>query len=177
MPLKRIILFSFFFLHYVQINAQTINSSLSRVDFEISNFRVNTVEGFFSEMRGTVNFNEEELSTSNFDVCISTQSINTDNEKRDDHLRNEDFFDVEKFPTICYKSNEILKKGDGFITNGTLTIHGVTKEISFFFIKNDLLLEGSFKIKRLDFDLGKDTGTFTVGNEVSVKIKCALQGS
>ncbi|OHX65719.1 YceI family protein [Flammeovirga pacifica] len=154
--------------------SQNVNSSKSKVEFEISNFRVNTVEGFFNEMTGNVIFDEDDLSSSKFDVCISTSTVNTGNEKRDDHLKNEDFFDVEKYPKICFISNEIIKDGDKFIAKGKLMAHGVTKNTNIYFIKNSDSLSGEMKINRLDFDIGKDTGTFTVGDEVNIKIFCFL---
>ncbi|ANQ48260.1 YceI family protein [Flammeovirga sp. MY04] len=173
--LKRLFLLLTAYLFSLSFSyAQVIDSGLSKVDFEISNFRVNTVEGFFNGMTGEIQFDENNLSESKFNVCISSSTVNTDNEKRDTHLKNEDFFEIEKYPEICFVSNEIKKNGDKYITVGQLTMHGVTKEVKITFTKNGNTFNGDLKIKRLDFDVGKDTGTFTVGNEVSLHIKCVL---
>ncbi|NLR93003.1 YceI family protein [Flammeovirga agarivorans] len=171
---KSQVILALLFLSVANVFAQEINTSASRIDFSISNFKVNTVEGFFNGMSGIIQFDESNLSSSSFDVCIAASTVNTDNEKRDKHLKNEDFFEVEKYPTICFVSDEIIKKGDQYITKGRLTLHGVTQEVSIPFTKNESTLVGDLKINRLDYDLGKGTGTFTVGDEVEIKITCVL---
>ncbi|KXX68379.1 YceI family protein [Flammeovirga sp. SJP92] len=169
-----LILLTSFCLFISKGYAQEINTSASKIDFTISNFKVNSVEGFFNGMSGSIQFDENDLSSSEFNVCIDASTVNTDNEKRDDHLKNEDFFDVEKYPKICFTSDEVVKNGNKYITKGNLTLHGVTKEVSIPFVKNGSNLEGKLEIKRLDYDLGKGTGTFTVGDEVEIKITCVL---
>ncbi|AZQ61190.1 polyisoprenoid-binding protein [Flammeovirga pectinis] len=174
---KKIVLYliPFLFNTLSLVTAQNIDQTLSKVAFTISNFKVNTVEGTFKEMDGEINFNAENLNSSKFNVCISAESIYTDNEKRDEHLRNEDFFNVEKFPSICFVSNEIRKTDNGYESNGKLTLHGVTKAVTIDFNKDKNSFTGQLKINRLDFNLGEDTGTFTVGNEVKIEIKCVLK--
>lgn len=112
------------------INAQTINKTESKVEFEVSNMGVRTVEGTFTGMEGTVVFNESDLKNSNFYVCVSAGSINTESEKRDEHLKNEDFFEVVKFPNICFESSAITETDDGYLAKGKLTMHGITLEAS-----------------------------------------------
>ncbi|WP_223241385.1 YceI family protein [Flammeovirga sp. EKP202] len=174
---KTLILLTSFFFFVLTGHAQEINISASKIDFTISNFKVNTVEGFFNGMSGSIQFDENDLSSAKFDVCIDASTVNTDNEKRDKHLKNEDFFDVEKYPKICFESSEIIKNGDQYMTKGNLTLHGITKEVSIPFTANGSTLVGKFEINRLDYDLGKGTGTFTVGDEVEIKIICALHSS
>ncbi|MBB6459284.1 YceI family protein [Flammeovirga kamogawensis] len=175
--IKKIALYLILFLFTTLplVTAQSIDQTLSTVNFSISNFKVNTVDGAFKKMDGEINFNAENLNSSNFNVCISAASIFTDNEKRDEHLRNEDFFDVKKFPTICFISNDIRKTDNGYESNGKLTLHGITKVVTIDFNKDKNSFTGQLNINRLDFNLGEDTGTFTVGNEVEIEIKCVLK--
>lgn len=125
-------------------------------------------------MEGTVIFLPNNLSQSKFEVCVDAASVDTDNKKRDAHLRKPDFFDVEKYPNICFSSSKITKNGTEYKVVGTLTLHGVSKEIEIPFSYTDNTLTGAFTLNRFDYKLGEDTGTFLVGEEVSVKVVCVL---
>ncbi len=168
--------FSLFFASVICLGAlaQTIDSGKSLVSFEVSNMELRTVSGTFSGMKGEIKFDPKSISSSSFEVCIDAASVNTENKKRDDHLRNEDFFEVDRFPTICFRSKEIKKEEEGFRTRGVLTIHGVTREvvIPFSFSKGELV--GQLTIDRNDFGVGDSYGSFTVGDEVHIMIKCVL---
>ncbi len=153
---------------------QTINTANSTVKFEISNWSVITVEGTFRGMKGTFNLNTSDLANSNFNICIDAASINTDNEQRDEHLKTDDFFDVEKYPNICFKSTSVTKSGKGYTTTGTLTMHGVSKKVSIPFTYNNNTFTGTLEIDRTDFGVGSDSG-FMVGEEVSLEIICVVK--
>lgn len=150
-----------------------IDAKSSLVTFSVSNFYFKKVEGSFSGMKGTLNFNPKELSTSKFDVCIDAKSINTGNEKRDEHLKNKDFFEVKTYPDICFKSSDVSKTSDGYKAKGALTMHGVSKEIEIPFTYNSNQFNGEFKINRLDYKVG-GKGGFMVGKEIIVRINCVL---
>lgn len=156
-------------------SAQTIDTQNSKVNFEIGNMKVNTVEGTFQGMTGKIIFDPADLSTAQFEVCVDAVSVNTGSEKRDDHLRNEDFFDVEKFPTICISANSIVKKDEGFLLAGELTMHGVTKniEIPFTFASNTF--KGAFEVSRFDYLIGEDTSKFMVSEDVEISIVCVVK--
>ena len=172
--IKAIVLSAMMLMMSIGAFAQTIDAKKSTVTFEISNMKVNTVEGSFTGLKGTVNFDASKLSTSSFEVCIDASSVDTDNTKRDDHLRNEDFFHVEKYPTICFSSTSIKKDGKGFKATGDLTMLGVTKEVVLpFTFKNNKLI-GSLTLNRFDYKLGEETNTFMVGETVEIEIKCML---
>lgn len=156
-------------------NAQALDTEKSIVTFEIGNMIINTVEGSFKGMKGSVNFNAQQLATSKFEVCIDAATVDTDNEKRDAHLKNADFFDVEKYPTICFKSNAITQTDKGYVTTGDLTMHGITKKVEIPFTYQDKVLEGTLTVKRLDYKVGVETGTSMVSDEVVLKIKAVLQ--
>lgn len=153
---------------------QTINPSKSKISFEISNMLINTVEGTFSGMKGTVIFSEKDWSAAQFDVCIDAASVNTDNQSRDEHLRSVDFFDTAKYPDICFKSSTISKAAGGYVVQGSLTMRGITKDVNIPFAFSDNVLSGILNINRLDYKVGEDTGTAMVGDEVKITIICAL---
>ena len=89
------------------------------------------VHGKFSEFTMDLNFDEKDITKSSVNVVIKAKSIDTGITARDEHLRNPDFFEVEKFPDITFKSKQIIKKGKKLTLVGDFTMHGITKEISF----------------------------------------------
>ena len=88
------------------------------------------VTGKFNDYAVTLNVDEKDITKSSVSVVIKATSIDTGIERRDVHLRNADFFDVEKYPEITFKSQRSEKKGKQFIAHGPLTMHGVTKQIA-----------------------------------------------
>ncbi|MFC5196490.1 YceI family protein [Bizionia hallyeonensis] len=157
------------------MHAQTINTNASVVEFKISAGAIFNVDGTFTGMQGNFNFDESDINNANFDICIDAKTINTDNNKRDTHLRSADFFEVDTYPTICYKSTSVIKTDSGYATTGALTIHGVTKQVTipFTFINNTF--KGALEINRFDYNIGEDFGTFRVGTTASVQITCRVK--
>jgi len=155
--------------------AQEIDKEKSLVEFSISNLKWKTVDGTFSNMTGKVEFDESKPDKSVFDVCIEATSVNTENEKRDEHLRTADFFDVQKYPQICFKSTSVTKSKDGYLAKGNLTMHGVTKEVEINFTYKDKKFEGKLDVNRLDYKIGVDTKSFTVGETASLNIICVVK--
>lgn len=153
--------------------AQTINIEKSVVNFKIKNFKVKTVKGTFGGMKGKVNFNPNNISESFFNVCIDAVTVNTGNNKRDEHLQKEDYFDVQKYPTICFVSEKVWKTDGGYTVSGSLTMHGVTKKVQGSFTFSQNKFKGSGTINRLDYNIG-DNGTFMVGNNVEIEIEAVL---
>ncbi|UTW61232.1 YceI family protein [bacterium SCSIO 12741] len=155
------------------IAQNSVKTSDSKVNFEISNMGFKTVDGNFTGMTGTINFNPQNLPASSFDVCIDASTVNTENEKRDHHLKEEDFFHVEKYPKICFKSSSIAKSGESFTVTGTLTMHGVSKTVTIPFTYSDSTFKGKLTIDRYDYKVGSDGG-FMVGREVMLEIICVI---
>ena len=153
---------------------QTINAESSKVEFSVSNFKINTVKGSFTGMTGEVIFSSDDLSAAKFAVCIDAASVNTGNNKRDDHLKKDDFFGVETYPEICFESTSIIKTDKEYLASGNLMMHGVTKNIEIPFVYQDNKFVGDFKVKRLDYNVGKGTGGFSVGKEITIQIICVL---
>ncbi|WP_073086040.1 YceI family protein [Chitinophaga jiangningensis] len=161
-------------IFYVTAAAQTIDTGNSGVKFEVSNMGMRKVKGSFSGMKGTIDFNPQNLSTAHFEVCVAANSVNTGNEKRDHHLKEKDFFETEKYPEICFTSSQITKTATGYNAGGKLTAHGVTREVTIPFTYNNHVFEGKLTINRLDYKIGEGTGTFMVGNEVQMVITCVV---
>lgn len=161
-------------LSFNLIQSQTIDASKSVIEFKIKGGAIFNVKGTFKGMKGDFNFNKNDLENSSFDICIDASTVNTDNEKRDNHLKTADFFDVEKYPTICFKSNSVSVKDKDFVTKGELTMHGVTKNIEIPFKFSNNTFTGSFQIERLDYKIGEESGTLTVGSTADVTIICKV---
>lgn len=107
----------------------TIDSAHSSAEFSVRHMMVAKVKGRFGKVSGTVTGDLAKPETAAVDVTIDAASINTDNENRDKHLRSADFFEVETYPTITFKSKKIEKAGAGLRMTGDLTMRGVTKEV------------------------------------------------
>ncbi len=87
------------------------------------------VRGKFGEFAVTINYDEADVTKSSVTAVIKADSIDTGIAARDEHLRKADFFEVEKFPQITFKSSRVEKKGDQLLVHGTFTMHGISKEI------------------------------------------------
>lgn len=148
----------------------------SSVKFTIHNFGFK-VTGNLDAPQGDIRFNPDSLSNSFFRVTIKSESINTDNSTRDEHLKEEDYFDVKKYPLISFVSDNIQKAGkDQFVVSGRLTIKRETKDIQIPFTVdksgNGFLFIGSFKMNRRDYGVGNAS---TISNELTVEIKVAAR--
>lgn len=155
------------------------------VNFSIAHF-AGKAHGSFDDVRGTILFDETNITRSSVTVVIKTSSIHTGNSNRDTHLRSDDFFASEKHPEATFKSTRIEKQGAKVVAIGDLTIRGVTKQVSMPFtiagpMKDPLpagvkrlLVQASLKFDRRDFGVSwsrvTDTGELFVGNEVRLEI-------
>lgn len=163
-----------FFLSAVALG-QTIDSDNSYVDFKIGNMGLMSVKGTFTGMEGNINWNSNEPTKASFDVRIYPASVNTDNEKRDDHLRTEDFFNLPKYNFVSFKSTSVTKTDGGFLAKGKLTMLATTLDVEIPFTYADNTLTGEIEVDRLDYGLGEGTGTFMVGDTVEATIVCKLK--
>lgn len=107
-----------------------IDPDHSNVGFKVRHLMVSNVHGSFGKYTGAVEINDNDITKSKVEVSIDTSSINTNVQKRDDHLRSADFFDVAKFPTMTFVSTKVAKTGkDKLKVTGDLTLHGVTRQV------------------------------------------------
>ena len=109
----------------------TVDTAHSEVGFSVKHMMISKVKGAFTSYEATVEANEEDLQGALIDFKIDVASIDTSNTDRDNHLRSADFFDVEQFPYITFKANDIIKKGDEYELTGDLTMKDVTRPVTF----------------------------------------------
>jgi polyisoprenoid-binding protein YceI len=167
-----------------------IDPAHTSAQFKVRHMMIANVKGEFDKVSGTVNFDPANPSASTVEATVDVASISTRDEQRDAHLKSADFFDVEKFPAIAFKSKKVTASGsDSFTVVGDLTIHGVTKEVD---LKVEELTEeakdpwgnlrrgaeAKTRINRKDFgmtfNMALDTGGFMVGDEVDLTIDAEL---
>lgn len=101
----------------------------SFIGFKVKHMGLIEVPGFFRDFTGEVNFDSNDISKSTVNFKAMTTSVDTGVAGRDKHLRTADFFEVEKYPEMTFKSTKVEKKGKGWIVTGDLTIKGVTKSV------------------------------------------------
>jgi polyisoprenoid-binding protein YceI len=166
-----ILLFSFIGV-YAQKDLVATDAG-SKVHFVIKNFGINT-GGDLSGMKGTIQFDPQHPGASSFNVTVQVSTIDTDNERRDKHLRHADFFDAEKYPTIRLTSKKIESATGphNYIFTGDLVIKDVTRQVSFPFTAkpqaDGYLFEGEFTINRLDYHVGGESATMSDDVKVSL---------
>ena len=161
-----------------------IDKSHSEAVFQVRHL-VTRVRGRFSDFEGTIVLDEASPENSSVDFTIHATSIDTNEPDRDKHLRSEDFFAVEQFKTISFKSKKVVKKGaETFDVVGDLTIRGTTKEITLPVThlgkvkdpwgNEKIGFETEITLNRKDYGLKwnapLETGGFLVGDEVKVSL-------
>jgi len=155
-------------------------------EFKVKHMMVSNVKGHFTGVKGVLTLDETELTNSRVEASIDAASINTRDPQRDTHLKSADFFDVEKFPTLTFKSTRITRVNDGELAvAGDLTIHGVTRNVAFTvegptppakdpWGNTRIGLSAVTKISRKDFGLtwnaALETGGILVGDEVTITL-------
>jgi polyisoprenoid-binding protein YceI len=156
-----------------------IDAAHSGVTFQISHMGVSYIPGRFNEFSGNFTIDTSDPAKSSFSLTIKTESVDTNNSKRDEHLRAPDFFNAKQFPTITFASTAVKAVEGGYEVTGDLTMHGETKPITFS-LKGGKTAEFPPKvirtgftspqivIKRTDFGVGKPMPV--LGNEVYITI-------
>lgn len=168
-----ILLFSFIGL-YAQKTLTPIDEG-SKIHFVIKNLGINT-GGDLTGLKGTIKIDVRNPAASAVNVTVDVKTIDTDNDRRDNHLRTADFFDVEKYPVISIKSTgiETTSTPGSYIFKGTLTIKNITKPISFPFTAVNsaagFLFNGAFELNRLDYGIGKESATMSDNVKVELKV-------
>ena len=116
-------------LALAQATTWNIDPGHTQTGFTVRHLGITNVRGEFKDTAGTVRLDEKDPSRSLVEVTIEAATVNTRQDKRDAHLRSTDFFDVERFPKITFKSSKIVKAGAGYKVTGDLSMHGVTKPV------------------------------------------------
>lgn len=157
----------------------------SRLGFVARHAMVTKVRGQFTEFEGTGHIDVDEPGKSFAEVRVTAASVNTQQEQRDGHLRNADFFDVENYPEIVFRSTAIERAGDGiFRVTGDLTINDVTRPLTIDFESTGIAkdpfgnlragFEGSVVVNRKDWGLQWNAALETGGVLVSDKVTLEL---
>jgi len=108
-----------------------IDSEHSVVIYRVTHFNVGNAYGRFNDPTGTVMYDKADPSKTQFTFEVKTDNVDTDNEKRDAHLKSPDFFDAKQYPVISFKSTSVKAEGDTLQVTGDLDLHGVKKSITF----------------------------------------------
>lgn len=170
---------------WAEVAEWRIDSAHSAAQFSVRHMMVSTVRGHFGKMSGKVLFDPADLSKTVVEATVDVASIDTREPKRDAHLKSPDFFEVEKFPSMTFKSTSIKPAGSGkFLMTGDLTIKGTTKPVIFEVegpspaVKTQRGAKSgataTAKISRKDFGIlwnrAIEAGGVAVGDEVTITI-------
>jgi polyisoprenoid-binding protein YceI len=165
----------------------SIDKGHTKFAFIAEHHGLSEVDGYFKKFDGKITAAKDDLSDAVFEITIESASLNTDLEMRDKHLKSEDMFNVEKFPTITFKSTSFKKKkvkgkNNQYAMVGDLTIKGITKPVTMEVTMNgpmahpnpenkipQLGIKALTTIKRSDFGIGGKLATIMVGNEISIR--------
>lgn len=180
---KAVLVLSFVMLSMATFAQWTIDKGHSKFTFIAEHHGISEVDGYFKKFDGKITATKDDLSDAVFEITIESASLNTDLEMRDNHLKSEDMFNVEKFPTLTFKSTSLTKiAGNKYTMTGDLTIKGVTKPITLDVTMNgpaahpnpqnkklQLGIKALTTIKRSDFGIGGKLATIMVGDEISIR--------
>ena len=156
------------------------DSDHAKLGFSISHLTVTDVDGSFKDVQATIRTSKSDFSDAVAEMTAQVKSVDTDNEKRDEHLQSPDFFDATKFPTIVFKSTSFQKAAEPntYAVSGDLTLHGVTKRITLSAIANSTIhpytkktvagFKVLGKINRKDFGIAPETPGAMLGEEITI---------
>ena len=156
----------------------------SEVQFKVKHLVISTVSGFFKSFEGSLTTDSEDFENAQVEFSLDVNSIDTNQEQRDGHLKSAEFFDAEKYPKISFTSTSLTKDGDDYKLNGDLTIKDVTKPVSLdveyggsagdFYGNTKAGFEVTGKINRKEFGLTWDgvteAGSIVVGEDIKLII-------
>jgi polyisoprenoid-binding protein YceI len=171
-----LLLFSF---RTIEKSGWTIDKAHAKLSFTVTHMMVSDVEGSFKTFDAKITAVKDDFTDAVVEMNADVNSINTDNEKRDAHLKSPDFFDAAKYPSLTFKSKSFLKQGDGtYKVSGDLTMHGITKTIELMAVcktavnpmskKNVAGFKITGTLKRSDFGLGASMPSTMLSDEIAL---------
>jgi polyisoprenoid-binding protein YceI len=161
-----------------------IDNSHSDIQFRVKHLMITTVTGTFKEFSGAFTTEGDDITTAKIEFEANVNSISTNNEQRDAHLRNGDFFDAEKYPQLVFASERLEKiSGDDYKLYGTLTMRGVSKKVAFDVEFGGIITDPwgntrsgytvTGKVNRTDFGVSfgaaSETGAVLLGHDVTIQ--------
>jgi len=169
-----------------QITTWNIDPVHSGAEFKVKHMMISNVKGQFSGIKGSLSLDDADVTNSSVEASIEAASVDTREPRRDAHLKSADFFDVEKFPTLSFKSTRVTRNNERELeVKGDLTIHGISRTAVFIvegpsapakdpWGNTRLGLSATTKINRKDFGLtwntALETGGILVGDEVTITL-------
>ena len=181
-------------ISFISINAQTkwnIDKAHSKVMFSVTHLVISEVTGEFKDFTGSIESSNPDFTDAKIDFSVDVNSISTDNDMRDKHLKSDDFFNAGKFPQITFKGKSLKKvEGNNYKLTGDFTIRDVTKQVTLDVVYNGTIKDpygntkAGFKIigqiDRFDYNLKWNAlieagGSAVVGKTVTMTINLELQ--
>jgi polyisoprenoid-binding protein YceI len=162
-----------------------IDPAHSSAEFKVKHMMISNVKGSFSGLSGILTEHATDSTLSSVEASVPVATVSTGDAQRDGHLKSADFFDAEKYPTLDFKSTKVVRTGDAYEVTGDLTVHGVTKPVTFAvdgpsapgkdpWGNTRIGLSATTKINRKDFGLvwnaALETGGFLVGEEIAITL-------
>ena len=152
----------------------------SVIGFKVKHNGLIEIPGFFRDFTGTVNYDAKDVTKSTVEFTAKATSVDTGVAARDNHLRSKDFFEIEKFPEITFKSTKVEQKGKGWVMTGDFTMKGVTKSMTFPFSIVGFIpaseragtrmgIWAETKLNRRDFGVNYGTAA-TIADEISIEL-------
>ncbi len=163
-----------------------IDPAHSSAEFKVKHMMISNVKGSFSGLSGVLTEHAVDSTLSSVEASVPVATVSTGDAQRDGHLKSADFFDAEKYPTLNFKSTKVELKAGAYEVTGDLTIHGVTKPVTFAvdgpsapgkdpWGNTRIGLSATTKINRKDFGLAwnaaLETGGFLVGEEIAITLE------
>ena len=161
---------------HAQSTAWQLDPAHCNAQFSVRHLGISNVQGEFTKVTGTVNLDDQDISKSTVTASIDVSSLDTRVQHRDDDLKSDHFFDVAKYPSITFQSSKIVSSGEGTAKmTGNLTLHGVTKEVTFDVTGPTKVIQAmgtrrgasaTTKINRQDFGMVYMTNSLPGGDEM-----------
>ena len=170
---------------YAEPARWNVDPEHSTIEFRVAHMVVSKTSGRFTDYAGFIDMDAEAATVTSVEATIKAGSVNTNHEKRDAHLRNADFLDVEHYPTMAFKMKSYKKTTDNFTMVGDFTLRGVTKEVTLTGHYNGAAKDpwgntragfsAEGKLNRKDFGMvwnkSLDSGGLVVGDEVQIRLE------
>jgi polyisoprenoid-binding protein YceI len=160
----------------------TVDRSHSQATFFIRHY-VETVEGTFNDVSGTITYDPSDITRSKVHVAIKISSVDTHASQRDKHLQTADFFDARSYPAMIFDSQRVEKRPSGLVAIGSFTMRGTTKSIEIPFTlslnakgdqpNGNMTIHGTTAVNRRDYNVGSEEfedNRLTLGNEVKIEL-------
>ena len=172
-----------------EATAWAVDKSHSSVNFSVTHMMMSETDGKFKLFDGTILSTKEDFTDAQINFTVDVNSVNTEDEKRDGHLKSDDFFNAEKFPQMKFKSTSFKKvEGKKYVLEGELTIRDVTKKVKFDVVYNGTgknpwgMTVAGFKattvINRMDYNLkwnkALEAGGVLVSEDVNIKVNMEM---